>query len=173
MDDLLRDPIKLAALSALLGAILLAIAGVLALVRRLRPPTPVAVMEDWFRLEQRRFRNPGALPRGLATLVLAIALVGGAVAGPLALGVRFENHVRGWGIAVTVAIVLSIVGWAVLRPKRPRCPACKSLELDKDLSLPRGRGSIRVYLCRRCQVVWQTGYTVGEFGRLDLPNNHF
>ena len=152
-------------------------------IRRRTPPKRVVVQESWVPFEQRRFYNPGALPRSMAALLMTLVLVGGTVSAPFVLGLEQQilgwYDGMGWPAAVVAAASLSAIAWYLLLPKRPRCPSCKSTELDKSLSLPKKPGSIRVYLCGRCRIVWQTKYFVGihggtvMHGDLNVPNANF
>lgn len=80
---------------------------------------------------------------------------------------------------MAVSTSLSLIFWYLLRLKLPRCPSCKSASLEKALSLPKEHGSIRVYLCRPCRIVWQTAYWLGmhrgttTYGGVNLPNANF
>lgn len=132
-------------------------------VRRVTAPRRIPVREDWMDLEQRHFFNPGALPRTVGWLLLSLGLVCGLTVGPYALGIAQDVswYVReDWLAALFGSIIFSIVAWYVLRPKRPRCPSCKSAALDKELSLPPSTPVVRVYRCRPCQIVWLTTYNL-------------
>jgi|RhiMetdeSRZDD1v2_1073273.scaffolds.fasta_scaffold970831_2 hypothetical protein len=127
-------------------------------VRRVTAPRRIAVPQPWMQLEQRRFFNPGALPRAVAGLLLSIVLVGGVIGGPFALGMApgISWYLRvDWIIALFISIALSMVASYFLMRKPPRCPSCKSSALEKEWSLP-PKQIVRIYLCRSCQIVWQT-----------------
>lgn len=114
-------------ISGLLVCACLAIGIAAYLVRRLTAPKRIPVPEHWMHCDQQLFFNPGALPRGMAVLMLSIVLVGGVVVGPFVLGVApgIAWYLReDWIIALFVSITLSVVGYFVLKPKRPRCPSC-------------------------------------------------
>lgn len=144
------------------------------IVRRMTAPRRIPVPRQWAHLEQRRFHNPGALPRAAVALLISVVLVGGVIAGPLLLGEAkgISWYVReDWVGALFLAIALSGIAYYALRPKWPRCPACKSVGLHKDSSLPPPSPRVRVYCCPSCQIVWLTRYSYGRH-RLHAPPHY-
>lgn len=146
-------------LAGLIVVACVALIVLISLYRRSTLPKPILVREDWKHLQQRRFFNPGAVPRALTAACFAAFLVGGVVVGPFLLGFAEGPtwYLRvDWLVVLFAAIVASIVATYLLLPKRPRCPSCKTTALDKDLAR---HPKVRIYLCRQCQVVWQTRWS--------------